>query len=202
MFRYLHRVQTQAPHVFAQKSLPQECFLHILVLCRGVLSRLKSRWTNFRKCRVNFFLATGDPKPCSAETLRYSFGVLRCCWLWRGKLPAKRCPHKLSISNLFDRLWRQQPEPMETHHSKYCYISWLLTKSINGQFFFTELALRPPQTFEKISEFRSERFSQRWIPKPQFWYPPLRFGSQQRIPEPLFFLGFLDIQSFGCSFFS
>ena len=32
--------------------------------------------------------------------------------------------------------------------------------------------------------------SQRWIPKPQFWYPPLRFGSQLWIPKPLFFLVF------------
>ena len=31
-----------------------------------------------------------------------------------------------------------------------------------------------------------ERFSQRWIPKLQFWYPPLRFRSQVQIPEPLF----------------
>ena len=31
-------------------------------------------------------------------------------------------------------------------------------------------ALRPPQTFEKISEFLSERLYQRCIPKPQFWY--------------------------------
>ena len=33
-------------------------------------------------------------------------------------------------------------------------------------------------------------FSQQWIPKPQFWYPPLRFASQLRIPKPLFFLVF------------
>ena len=43
-----------------------------------------------------------------------------------------------------------------------------------------------------FSEFLSERSSQWWIPKPQFWYPPLRFGSQLRIPKPLF-LGFLGI---------
>ena len=36
------------------------------------------------------------------------------------------------------------------------------------------MALKPTQTFEKFSEFLSERFSQRWIPKPQFRYPPLR----------------------------
>ena len=54
--------------------------------------------------------------------------------------------------------------------------------------FNTELALRPPQTFEKSSELLPERSSQGWIPKPQFWYPPLRFGSQRWIPKPLFFL--------------
>ena len=32
--------------------------------------------------------------------------------------------------------------------------------------------------------------SQGWIPKPQFWYPPLRFGSQHRVPKHLFFLLF------------
>ena len=48
----------------------------------------------------------------------------------------------------------------------------------------------PPPTFEKLSEFLSERFSQRWIPKPQFLYPLLRLGSQLRIPRPLFFLVF------------
>ena len=47
------------------------------------------------------------------------------------------------------------------------------------------------QTFQKISEFLPERFSRRWIPKPQFWYPPPRFGFQHRIPEPLFFFVFL-----------
>ena len=47
---------------------------------------------------------------------------------------------------------------------------------INGPCFYTELALRRPQTFQKISEFLPKRFSQRWIPKLQFWYPPLRFG--------------------------
>ena len=30
----------------------------------------------------------------------------------------------------------------------------------------------------------SERFSERQILKPQFWYPPLRFGCQHRIPKP------------------
>ena len=39
----------------------------------------------------------------------------------------------------------------------------------------------------RLSEFLSERFSQRWIPKLQFWYPPLRFGSQHRIPKPPMF---------------
>ena len=37
--------------------------------------------------------------------------------------------------------------------------------------FSTELALRPPQRFERISRFLPGRFSQRWIPKSQFWYP-------------------------------
>ena len=48
----------------------------------------------------------------------------------------------------------------------------------------------PPPNFEKVSEFFSERFSQRWMPKPQFWYPPLRFGSQHLIPKPLFSMVF------------
>ena len=63
--------------------------------------------------------------------------------------------------------------------------------------------LRPPQTFEKNSEFFPERFwkiSQGWIPKPQFWYPPLRFGSQHRIPKRLFFLVFwVSTADFGFS---
>ena len=42
--------------------------------------------------------------------------------------------------------------------------------------------------FREPSEFLSERFSQRWIPKLQFWYPPLRFGSQHRTPKPPFLL--------------
>ena len=52
--------------------------------------------------------------------------------------------------------------------------------------------------------------SHRWIPKPQFWYPPLRFGSQQWIPKtPIFFvfwaytadIGFFSAwaQSFSCA---
>ena len=53
--------------------------------------------------------------------------------------------------------------------------------------------LRPPQSFENISEFLSERFSQWWIPKPQSWYPLLRLGSQHWIPKPLFWLGFLGV---------
>ena len=53
-----------------------------------------------------------------------------------------------------------------------------------------ETVFRP---FPKNSECFPERFwkiSQRWIPKPQFWYPPLRLGSQHRIPKHLFFLVF------------
>ena len=34
------------------------------------------------------------------------------------------------------------------------------------------------------------KISQGWIPKPQFWYPPLRFGPQHRIPKHLFSLAF------------
>ena len=47
--------------------------------------------------------------------------------------------------------------------------------------------------FQKISEFLPELVSQRsrWIPKPQFWHPPLRLGFQDQIPQPLFFLVFL-----------
>ena len=50
-----------------------------------------------------------------------------------------------------------------------------------------------PLNFREKFEFFPERFwkiSQGWIPKPQFWYPPLRFGSQHRIPKHLFFLVF------------
>ena len=58
--------------------------------------------------------------------------------------------------------------------------------------FYTELALRPPQTFEKISEFLfdSERYSEGGDAQNQFPYPLLRFGSQRRIPKLLFFLVF------------
>ena len=41
------------------------------------------------------------------------------------------------------------------------------------------------QTLEKVSKFLSD-FSQQWMPKPQFWYPPLSFGSQHRIRNPRF----------------
>ena len=54
--------------------------------------------------------------------------------------------------------------------------------------FHAELVLRPAQTFKKISEYLSERSSQQWKAKPQFWYPPPRFGSQHLIPKPLFVL--------------
>ena len=57
----------------------------------------------------------------------------------------------------------------------------------HGQGFCTQLALRHPQTFEKLSEFLSEQCSQRWISNPQFWYPPLRSGSQHRILSLCFF---------------
>ena len=48
--------------------------------------------------------------------------------------------------------------------------------------FYRELALRPPQTFEKASEFLSGQLSQRWIHKAQFWHPPLKFESRRQIP--------------------
>ena len=55
----------------------------------------------------------------------------------------------------------------------------------------------------KKSEFFPERFwkiSQGWIPKPQFWYPLLRFGSQHRIPKRQFFLVFwVSTADFGFS---
>ena len=35
--------------------------------------------------------------------------------------------------------------------------------------------------------------SQPWIPKPQFWYSPLRFGSQHQIPKHLCFLVFWGV---------
>ena len=35
-FPVFARVRIQAPHVFAEKLIPQEFFLHVLVLCRGV----------------------------------------------------------------------------------------------------------------------------------------------------------------------
>ena len=44
--------------------------------------------------------------------------------------------------------------------------------------------------FSNLWALRVRRASRRWIPKLQFWHPPLRFGSQFRIPKPLFFLGF------------
>ena len=47
-----------------------------------------------------------------------------------------------------------------------------------------------PKTFEKVSKFFSERFSQLWISKPQFWYPSLGLGSHHRIRKPLFLLVF------------
>ena len=50
-----------------------------------------------------------------------------------------------------------------------------------------------PPNFRDNSEFLPERFwniSQRWIPKPQFWYPPLRFRSQHWMLNTLFVLAF------------
>ena len=38
-FPVFARVQIQAPHVFTQRWFPQEFFLQVLVLCRGVLVR-------------------------------------------------------------------------------------------------------------------------------------------------------------------
>ena len=53
------------------------------------------------------------------------------------------------------------------------------------------MALRPSQTFEKISDFLSESFTV--DTQTAVLYSLLRFGSQHRIPKPLFFLGFLGI---------
>ena len=58
-----------------------------------------------------------------------------------------------------------------------------------GLWDFAGVVLRLPRSFKKIAfaEFLSERFSQQsLLIKPQFWYPPQRFGSQNRIPRPPF----------------
>ena len=50
-----------------------------------------------------------------------------------------------------------------------------------------ETALNFREKFRVFSQNDFGKISQGWIPKPQFWYPPLRFGSQHRIPKHLFF---------------
>ena len=69
-------------------------------------------------------------------------------------------------------------------------------ENLTAGFLYRAGAETPLNFREKCSSFSQndcEQFTQRWIPKPQFWYPPLMFGSQHRIPKHLFFLGFLRI---------
>ena len=44
----------------------------------------------------------------------------------------------------------------------------------NGRVFTQSWRWDPPKLLRKTSQFLSERFSQRWIPKPQFCFPPPR----------------------------
>ena len=63
---------------------------------------------------------------------------------------------------------------------------------VTAGFLYRAGAETPLNFREKFRVFpeRFWRISQGRIPKPQFWYPPLRFGSQHRIPKHLFFLVF------------
>ena len=72
----------------------------------------------------------------------------------------------------------------------FCGKGFLTPSKPTPSSFYRAGAQTPTSTFEKFSRFLSERFSSLWIPKPQFWCPPLRFGSQHRIPKPMFFLVF------------
>ena len=82
-------------------------------------------------------------------------------------------------------------------------ISAVCWSSSNGRVFIQSWRWDPPKLSRKIPSFSQKYFakiSQRWIPKPQFWYPPLRFGSQHRIPKHLFFLVFrVSTADFGFS---
>ena len=78
-----------------------------------------------------------------------------------------------------------------------CLLEWQdplgpLSRLLMAGFLYRDGAETTPNVREKfrVSLRTILKNSQRWIPKPQFWYPPLRFGSQHRIPEHLFFLGF------------
>ena len=61
-------------------------------------------------------------------------------------------------------------------------------EEITAGFFIQSWRWDPPKLSRKSPSFSQnniENFSQRWIPKPQFWYPLLRFGSQHRIRKHL-----------------
>ena len=66
------------------------------------------------------------------------------------------------------------------------------TSKVTAAFLYgadAETPLNFREEFRSFSRKNLENFSG-WILKPQFWYPPLRFGSQHRIPKHLFFLVF------------
>ena len=71
-----------------------------------------------------------------------------------------------------------------------------LVHDINGRVFMQSWRLDPPKLSRKIPSFSQkdiEKFLSGGMPKPQFWYPPLRFGSPDT--QTPIFLGFLGIHS-------
>ena len=54
----------------------------------------------------------------------------------------------------------------------------------NGQAFQQSWHSDHPKGLREFPGFSQDHFSQRWIPKSQFWYPLLRLGSRLWIPKP------------------
>ena len=159
---------------------PYHCGPEVSIIIRGAVGLPKQKWRSHR-----------------APLMRCP---LHCCHMQIGAVVSPTTQRLTLMLSWECPCPRQDSSQLISHVSVCCrYLgavakqfatSCPLTKTISSN---TELALRPPQTFEKNSTFLPERFwkfSQGWIPKPQFWYPPLGLGSQHRIPKHLFFLVF------------
>ena len=96
---------------------------------------------------------------------------------------------------------------MRATSTQHCALEIAILRSqvrivVKGRVFIRAGAETPLNFREKfrVSPRNIWKISQQWIPKPQFWYPPLRFGSQHRIPKHLFFLVFrVSTADFGFS---
>ena len=68
----------QAPHVFAQKIIPQDFFLHVLVLCRGGTSLSESFQNPVARCLilVHYLNTFGQPNPMGTQGVGFhSVGI-------------------------------------------------------------------------------------------------------------------------------